>query len=111
MTNGIFHVDFRASTGDYGDGLIVVKDGAVNGGDANYLYQGRVPTQSGSFESQFIVTKWREGNTNVVGVDNYSLDAKGKINYEAGVLELEGAVSGAPHLTITLSGKKIRDVV
>lgn len=34
MTNGIFHVDFRSSTGDYGDygdGLVVVKDGTVNG--------------------------------------------------------------------------------
>jgi len=30
MTSGIFHVEFRASTGDFGDGLVVVKDGAVN---------------------------------------------------------------------------------
>lgn len=78
MTNGIFHVDFRASTGDYGDGLVVVKDGTVNGGEPHYLYQGQVPTVSGSFESKFTVRKWRDGNTNVVGVDNYTLDANGK---------------------------------
>jgi len=111
MANGIFHVDFRASTGDYGDGLVVVKDGAVNGGDAHYLYQGRVPTVSGPFESQFAVGKWRDGNTNVVGIDNYTLAAKGRIDYEAGILELEGAVVGAPNLKIQLKGKKIQDAV
>lgn len=81
MTNGIFHVNFRASIGDYGNGLVIVKAGTVNGGDPHYLYQGKVPTVSGSFESEFTVRKWREGNTNVVGVDNYTLDAKGVVNY------------------------------
>jgi ribosomal protein L21E len=41
MSSRIFHIDFRASTGDYGDGLVIVKDGAVNGGAPHYLYQGR----------------------------------------------------------------------
>ncbi|MEI7052136.1 GrlR family regulatory protein [Pseudomonas koreensis] len=111
MTNGIFHIDFRANNGDYGDGLVVVKDGAVNGGDPHFLYQGRVPTKSGSFESQFTVGKWRDGNRNVVGVDNYTLDAKGHVDYENGILELQGSVVGAPHLTIQLKGRKIQDAV
>lgn len=111
MTSGIFHVDFRASTGDHGDGLVVIKDGAVNGGDAHYLYQGHVPAASGQFESQFTVAKWRDGNTNVVGIDNYTLEAKGEIDYEAGTLELQGAVAGKPQLTIRIKGKRIHDTV
>ncbi|VVN42448.1 hypothetical protein PS862_04072 [Pseudomonas fluorescens] len=31
MSSRIFQVDFCASIGDCGDGLVVVKDGAVNG--------------------------------------------------------------------------------
>lgn len=111
MTNGIFHVDFRASTGDSGDGLVVVKDGAVNGGDTHYLYQGTVPTSSGPIDSQFTVSKWRDGNTNVVGVDNYTLNAKGHVDYEKGFLELQGSVDGAPHLTIEIKGSRIRDAL
>jgi hypothetical protein len=111
MSGGIFHVDFHASTGDYGDGLVVVKNGTANGGDANYLYQGEVPNASGSFQSKFKVSKWREGNTNVVGIDNYTLDATGKVDYEKGTIELAGTVVGAPHLSVKLIGKKIRDVV
>lgn len=111
MASGIFSVDFRASTGDYGSGLLVVKEGKVNGGDPHYLYQGLVPEESGPFESDFTVTKWRDGNTNVTGVDNYTLLAKGRIDYEAGTVELRGAVSGAPQLTIELKGRKIREAI
>ena len=41
MASGIFHVDFRAGTGDYGDGLVVVKDGSVNGGDLTFCIKGK----------------------------------------------------------------------
>lgn len=109
MANGIFHVNFKASTGDHGDGLVVVKDGSVNGGDANFLYQGKVPTASGPFEAKFKVSKWKAGNTNVVGIDNYTLNAKGQVDYEGGTLELSGSVKGAPQLSIKISGKKISD--
>ena len=111
MSSGIFHVDFRASTGDYGDGLIVVKNGAVNGGDAHYLYQGEVPTTSGKFQAHFKVSKWRSGNTNVVGIDNYTLAAEGHVDYEAGVIELVGSVVGAPDLSVKLAGKKVANAV
>jgi hypothetical protein len=111
MTQGIFHVDFKASTGDYGDGLIVIKDGAVNGGDANYLYRGTIPSASGQFQSRFTVSKWRSGNTNVVGLDNYTLDASGNVDYDGGSFNVQGAVVGHPQLTITITGKKIADAV
>ncbi len=111
MASGIFHVEFRASTGDFGDGLVVVKDGAVNGGDPHYLYQGEVPTQSGEFESRFTVRKYRDGNVNVVGIDNYILLARGRVDYEGGTIELRGAVEGHPQLTIQLGGRKIQPVV
>lgn len=111
MPNGIFHVDFKASTGDHGEGLVVVKDGKANGGDPHYLYQGDVPTQSGDFNSQFKISMWRSGNSNVVGIDNYTLNASGTVNYEAGTLKLKGSVAGAPQLTMEIIGKKIADAV
>ncbi|GAO92639.1 hypothetical protein PSA5_08000 [Pseudomonas syringae pv. actinidiae] len=44
MSQGIFHVKFKANTQDFGEGLVVVKSGAANGGDENYLYQGAIPS-------------------------------------------------------------------
>ena len=111
MSSGIFHVEFRASTGDSGDGLVVVKDGTVNGGDSHYLYQEKVQSQSGEFESRFTVRKYREGNVNIVGIDNYTLLAKGRVDYEGGTIELRGAVEEHPQLTLQLHGRKIQPVV
>ncbi len=111
MSHGIFEVEFQSNRPDSGGGLVVVKDGAVNGGDANYLYQGRVPTVSGPFSSQFTVSMWQPGVTNVTGLDNFVMDATGTIDYEAGTVALEGSVVGAPQIKIRLSGRKIKDAV
>jgi len=111
MSNGIFEVRFSSNRPDHGEGLVVIKDGSVNGGDANYLYQGRVPLTSGQFSEQFRVSMWRPGNTNVAGLDNYVLDAIGEINYEQGSVSLNGSVVGAPNIRITLSGRKIAPAV
>ena len=111
MSNGIFSVSFKANTGAFGSGLVVVKDGKANGGDPHYLYQGDVPAQSGAFKSQFKISKWLDGNTNVVRIDNYTLNAAGTVNYEAGTIELKGSVVSAPHLTMEIMGIKISDTV
>ena len=38
MSQGIYYVEFRSNTGDSGTGVIVIKDGKVNGGDPHFLY-------------------------------------------------------------------------
>lgn len=111
MSNGIFEVEFSSNRPDHGSGLIVVKDGSVNGGDPNYLYQGIVPAVSGPFSSKFRVSMWKPGNTNVTGLDNYELDATGEIDYEKGSISLTGSVVGAPSIQIKLSGRKITSTV
>ncbi|MFI8431010.1 GrlR family regulatory protein [Pseudomonas sp. NPDC078863] len=111
MSNGIFSVTFRSNRPDHGDGLVIIKDGTVNGGDPNYLYQGEVPTSSGAFTGQFKVSMWRAGNTNVAGIDNYILNAKGNIDYEDGTVSLSGTVEGAPNIQITLQGKRVAPAV
>ncbi|MFJ7884616.1 GrlR family regulatory protein [Pseudomonas sp. NPDC096917] len=109
MSQGIFYVEFTASTGEYGDGIVVAKDGSANGGDAHYSYRGKVPAHSGEFQSQFTISKWRSGNTNVIGIDNYVVEANGAVNYEEGKLQLEGVVVGHPQLKMTIIGQKIAD--
>ncbi|MGA9701150.1 GrlR family regulatory protein [Pseudomonas sp.] len=111
MPNGIFSVIFRSNRPDNGGGLVVIKDGSANGGDPNYLYQGQVPSISGPFTGQFTVSMWRAGNTNITGLDNYTLNASGEINYERGTISLSGTVEGATHIVVTLEGNKIAPAV
>lgn len=111
MSNGIYEVRFKSNRPDSGGGLVVIKDGAVNGGDANYLYQGKVPTASGKFAEQFKVSMWRPGNTNVTGHDNFTLDATGEINYEKGTISLTGSVVGDSRVRVELAGNKVAPAV
>ncbi|WP_315809285.1 hypothetical protein [Pseudomonas sp. C9-3] len=39
MSQGIFHVFFRSNLPDQGEGLVVIKDRTVNGGDDHFLYR------------------------------------------------------------------------
>ncbi|PYC17859.1 hypothetical protein DMX02_19165 [Pseudomonas jessenii] len=109
MSNGIFEVEFQSNRPDSGGGLVVVKDGSVNGGDANYLYQGNVPTTSGKFSEQFKVTMWKPGVINVTGHPNYILDATGEMDYEKGTVSLTGTVVGDSRMQVQLQGNKIAD--
>lgn len=112
MSQGIFHVKFKANTQDFGEGLIVVKNGTVNGGDANYLYQGSVPDTSGEFTSEFNVSPWQPGNTHVFGgTGGYVLKARGVIDYEKGTFNLEGSPQGQPQLTLKAIGRKVADTI
>lgn len=38
MLNVIYHVHFTASSTDMGQGLVVNKNGSINGGEAAYIY-------------------------------------------------------------------------
>lgn len=67
MSQGVFFVKFESNIRDFGDGLVFIKDGSVNGCDPHFLYQGAIPRESGSFTSQITVQPWRTGNTHVFG--------------------------------------------
>lgn len=67
MSQGVFEVHFRSNIQDFGSGLVFIKDGSVNGSDANFLYQGKIPAESGEFKTQINVQQWQAGNTHVFG--------------------------------------------
>lgn len=111
MSNGIFAVQFKTNLPDNGTGVVVIKDGSVNGGDDNFLYQGHVPATSGKFSGPFQISKWKDGTTSVTGIDNYTLEATGEIDYEKGTISLTGTVAGNSSVRLDLTGKKLLPAV
>lgn len=109
MSNGIFEVSFKSSTQDFGTGLIVIKDGSINGGDAHFLYRGTLEQSEGTAKAVINVDKWKAGNTSIVSLDNYQIEFTGTVDFGAGSLNLSGRVSSQPALAITVSGRKIGD--
>lgn len=109
MSQGIFHVQFKSNLQDSGQGLVVIKNGSINGGDDHYLYRGAAPQKTGPFTGKLHVNKWRGGNRTVVNIDNFELDVNGKIDFEAGQLDLVGTVTGQPQLQIQIIGRRVGD--
>ena len=111
MSQGVFFVKFESNIRDFGDGLVFIKDGSVNGSDANFLYQGKLPAQSGELKTQITVQQWQAGNTHVFGgTGGFVLEAHGTVDYEKGVFSLQGSPQGNTQLTLQASGKRIGDV-
>lgn len=111
MSQGVFFVKFESNIRDFGDGLVFIKDGSVNGCDPHFLYQGSIPRESGSFKSQITVQPWRAGNTHVFGgTGSYILEAEGTIDYERGEFSLQGHKKDEPGLKLTAKGTRLGDV-
>ena len=111
MSQGVFTVEFDSNIPDFGDGLVFIKDGSVNGCDPHFLYQGAIPRESGPFKSQITVQQWRAGNTHVFGgTGSYILETNGTIDYERGEFILHGHKQDEPGLKLTAKGTRLTDV-
>lgn len=79
MKDGIYHVRFAAAGGQAGEGLIVVKGESINGGDAGYLYRGKVTANGDLLAAQIQVTRWEPTQMSVFGViDSFNLTMTGR---------------------------------
>ncbi|EQM66122.1 hypothetical protein QYE80_08070 [Pseudomonas tohonis] len=107
MANGIYEVHFRSNIHDFGSGLIVIKDGSINGGDANFLYRGALTLDGETAHADISVDLWKSGNTSVVNIDHFKIVFRGTVS--GGSLKLTGHVEGQPELSITVTGQKVAD--
>lgn len=107
MTDGIYEVNFRSSIQDFGSGLIVIKSGAVNGGDAHFLYRGTIAGDTGEVSANIAVDQWKAGNRSVVGIRNFNITFTGTIDNDT--LKLSGRVESQPQLVITVTGRRVAD--
>lgn len=109
MKNGIYHVRFSSQQGSHGEGLVVVKDGAVNGGDPGYLYLGTMLSDSNAVSGRLEVKRWNTKLPSIFGpLGSFSLDLSGTINGDG--FTVTGNVSHQPALRITISGRRLSDV-
>jgi T3SS negative regulator,GrlR len=58
MQDGIYHVRFSSSVGSSGEGLVVIKQGSVNGGDGGYLYIGQLIASGGTLSGRLNIKRW-----------------------------------------------------
>ncbi len=106
MKDGIYYVVFSNGHNDFGNGTVVVKDGAVNGGDFGFTYRGQV-------EGQLLDLRVNQHNPqaqNVLpGLKDYTISLR--INESAEGYNLSGSVIGIQGANLLVNAKRIGDLV
>jgi hypothetical protein len=109
MISGIYLITFSASNNRFGEGMIVIDNGAVNGGDATYLYRGRFDNYGDDLKANLEVRHYRGPLNAVLGpLKQFNLALVGKLKDDN--FYLAGGIPGLPVGTINITGTKIADL-
>lgn len=105
MQDGIYHVRFSSSTGDSGEGLVVIKQGTVNGGDGGYIYVGPLASAGGGLSGRLSIKRWNPSATSVFGpLGNFDLQLAGQSTSSTSFV-VSGSIPSQPSLKISIAGQ------
>ena len=113
VRNGLYSVRFENAGVDYGTGVIAIKNGALNGGDAGFLYQGSFTSVSdaGEIRGRVKVVRWNAAVVSVIpGLNDYQLNLSGQA-VDGGILRLKGSMQGAEHIVLMIEAVHRADLV
>lgn len=111
MKPGIYHVKFRSSLNTRSEGLIVLKDGTINGGDVGYFYTGTYRlAQEGEIVAKLRIQKWNHGVFSIIGrLAEFELDLRGRFSSDHLRFEVKGFALQTLGLGITVVGERLGD--
>ncbi len=110
MDSGIYYVIFKSQAGRFGDGLAVVDDGKIHGGDQRFLYRGLYKDDGQAIEAEIHVSYYRGEPQSIFGhLPKFSLNLSGNATNDA--FTVTGRVFGQSQLVITIEGQKQANLV
>ena len=111
MKPTIFHVRFTSSDHDFGDGIAVLKDGAVNGGDKGFVWFGACEVSGTEISARLTCRRWNPAVPSVFGnYGEFQLNLKGTVQPDFSRFSISGPAVGLPGShTITITGNKVAD--
>lgn len=110
MISGIYYVIFKSPAGKAGDGLAVIENGRIHGGDNRYLYAGRYWQDGSSLKAEIRVTYYRGKFESLFGpLSNFQLTLSGTSTAEH--FNVNGHVIGQSQMKISIEGQKQAELV
>ena len=107
MKDGLYAVNFKSSSQDFGSGVISVQNGNVNGGDHGYFYQGKIVINDSKLSGTIQIKQWNRNVPSVFGpIPQFDLPLAGQ--FEGNNFELQGSVAGQ---TIKIAGRYLAELV
>ena len=111
MTPGIYAVKFSAvSSYNFGEGLVVFKDGTVNGGDLGYFFKGTYQIKDSKVTAELKIKRWNASVPSIFGsFPEFDLVLTGHMPPDWSLFHAEGNVVQNPQLRITIDGRRLDD--
>lgn len=111
MISGIYSAKFVSNKQVAGSGVVVFTGGALYGGDATYYYKGKYKRDGNNNITATVQVANHSGTASSVfgPLDSFRLTLNGIASTEG--FTLSGQVEGQPTLLITISLKKVDELV
>jgi hypothetical protein len=108
---GIYHIHFSGGySQNFGDGIGVLTDGAINGGDPGYVWRGSFRIADGRISAKIHVKRWKHDISNpLANLAEYDLILEGQVADDLSTFSAEGHIEQYPSTRITLKGTRIDD--
>lgn len=110
---GFYAARFSApSTGNFGEGLVIVGEGKLNGGDQGFLYRGSYYlTGPASLSGTLNVKRWNANVSSIFGnLSQFDLNLVGQVT-AATAISIDGAVTQQPGMKIRIEARWIESAV
>lgn len=102
MKEGLYGLDFGASSGTSGYGVCLFQGGTIIGGDASFVYTGTYTLNDGKLTVQLRVKNDRSDDATLLFLDYFDLTLVGE-NNEGDEVILTGYMEGNKKVTITVT--------
>jgi hypothetical protein len=110
IQNGLFAVKFIGNNRDFGAGVVVIREGSVNGGDSGYFYQGQFDYYEQEARAVIQVSHHSGPVNSVMGpLRSFTLNVAGRIT-ETG-FDMVGGIQSMPGVNIRIQGRWIAELV
>lgn len=106
MANGIYKASFAVGP-SAGEGIVVMRDGYLGGGDYGFTYEGQYQDNGGTLEGTLSVVQWDANVPNVfAGLTSFDLQFSGQAEGQS--YRLAGKTPAAPGQTVHVVLHRLR---
>lgn len=110
MMNGLWTVHFDSTLNRFGQGVLVLNDGKLLGGDEGYYYSGTYKVTDSKIYGDINVTRYDSEYKSVIGdLDDFHFNFSGKVNDDYH-FEAVAPVNEKENLYIKIKGNKKVDM-
>ena len=113
MKPGIYHIRFSGGySQNFGDGIGVITESSINGGDVGYFWSGPYQIKDGRISAKIHVKRWKQDVPNpLADLPEYDLIIDGEAPSDWSNFSAHGYIEQYPSTRVIISGLRLGDAV